>query len=83
MRRGLTVGLLALVTLERPLVHKLPGFSPEHTMVPVNEPPLLLLVDLVPFRADVSAAGETNLAPRLPRVTWLLVLVGCWAAGAR
>ena len=60
MRLGLTVGLLALVTLKASLLDELLRLGAKVAIVTVGQLPLLGLIDRVPFETHVHSACQTN-----------------------
>lgn len=55
------------MALEAPLLNKLLGLGAEISIMAVGQPALLRLVDGMPLRADIDAAGKADLASRLRR----------------
>src|SRR5690606_35046280 len=66
--------LLALVALEAPLFDKLLCFGADVAMITILELSLLRLVNGVPFRADIDAARQADLAAGLKRTRHVLVV---------
>jgi hypothetical protein len=71
------------VALETALLDELFGLGAEVAVVSVRKPSFLRLVDGVPLGADVDAARETDLAPRLDRRRALLRVVAVDNRGGR
>lgn len=61
MRDRFPVGLLTLVTLEVPLVRKLLRFTPQVSIVAIDERLLLALLYWPPLRTDIDTTGNAHL----------------------
>ena len=67
MRIRLPLCFLALVALEAALLNELLCLGAKITIVPIDEFPLLGIIDWMPFGTNVNTTRKANLPTRLQR----------------